>query len=98
MRGTGFENSRRFISEFRSSGSSSDSGVYLCAFWALPFFIQRQSRAEESQLREQERFCLEKTQRLFREVFLRRNGKNAISTLPSPPLHFNEMRVWDKFG
>lgn len=60
------------------------------------FFIQRQSRAEESQLREQERFCLEKTQRLFREVLLPEKWQNAISTLPSPPLHFNEMRVWDQ--
>lgn len=59
------------------------------------FFIQRQSRAEESQLREQERFCLEKTQRVFREVLLPEKWQNAISTLPSPPLHFKEMRVWD---
>ena len=60
------------------------------------FFIQRQSRAEESQLREQERFCLEKTQRLFREVLLPEKWQNAISTLPSAPLHFKEMRVWDQ--
>jgi signal transduction histidine kinase len=59
------------------------------------FFIQRQSRAEESQLREQERFCLEKTQRLFREVLLQEKWQNAISTLPAPPLRLNELRAWD---
>ena len=60
------------------------------------FFIQRQSRAEESQLREQERFCLEKTQRLFREVLLQERWQNAVSTLPAPPLRFKELRAWDQ--
>jgi signal transduction histidine kinase len=59
------------------------------------FFIQRQSRAEESQLRDQERFSLERTQRLFREA-LQEKWQNGISTLPGAPIHFKELRDWDQ--
>ena len=79
------------------------------AFWFIPallvcvlvlsglclFLIRRQTGSEHNQLREQERFSLDRAQQEFRQRIDQR-WQTAIKTLPATPASHAELQEWDE--